>query len=168
MKLQHRNAEQEQRREFLTTVLAGAGIALCGGTLSALLQSCESDVVRQTTNGNPVTAEIVVADYPNLIQFGASLVENVKTTDGKAFNGGSPLVVIKASESQYRAFTAVCTHSSCIVEAPDDPTNDIVCYCHNSHFDAVTGSVKSGPANAPLRQFATSFDSGLQVITVSG
>jgi nitrite reductase/ring-hydroxylating ferredoxin subunit len=50
------------------------------------------------------------------------------------------------------AFTAVCTHSGCVVDSPAaDGTS--TCPCHGSRFDG-QGSVLRGPAKAPLGHLA--------------
>lgn len=45
------------------------------------------------------------------------------------------------------ALSARCTHQGCIVAAKG---RELVCPCHGSRFDAITGKVLTGPANRPL------------------
>ncbi|WP_143669392.1 Rieske (2Fe-2S) protein, partial [Streptomyces sp. wa1063] len=42
----------------------------------------------------------------------------------------------------------LCTHQGCAVKDVSDGT--ITCPCHNSTFDAATGSPTGGPATQPL------------------
>ncbi|HYJ74685.1 MAG TPA: Rieske (2Fe-2S) protein [Kineosporiaceae bacterium] len=44
-------------------------------------------------------------------------------------------------------FTAICTHQGCTVAAAG---TQLQCPCHGSVFDAFTGQVINGPAQAPL------------------
>jgi cytochrome b6-f complex iron-sulfur subunit len=45
------------------------------------------------------------------------------------------------------AFSAICTHQGCTVAAAG---TQLQCPCHGSVFDAFTGKVVNGPAQAPL------------------
>lgn len=58
------------------------------------------------------------------------------------------IVVTQPEKGTYKAFTAVCTHQGCIVGEVKDGV--IACPCHGSEFSAADGSVKRGPATAPL------------------
>ncbi|WP_055554277.1 Rieske (2Fe-2S) protein [Streptomyces sp. NBRC 110028] len=58
------------------------------------------------------------------------------------------VVVSRTAEGRYTAFSAVCTHRGCVVDAVED--GKISCPCHGSVFDARTGKVLQGPATAPL------------------
>jgi Rieske Fe-S protein len=58
-------------------------------------------------------------------------------------------VITQPSEGTFRAFSKVCTHQGCDVSEIKD--GGIVCRCHNSIFSIEDGSVKSGPAKAPLK-----------------
>ncbi|MEV4919574.1 Rieske (2Fe-2S) protein [Streptomyces tirandamycinicus] len=58
------------------------------------------------------------------------------------------IVVTQPRAGEFRAFSSKCTHQGCAVKNVADGL--INCPCHNSNFDAGDGSVKSGPATAPL------------------
>ncbi len=58
-----------------------------------------------------------------------------------------PELVQKAG-TEFKAFSALCTHLGCIVHL--EPGNDIYCPCHAGYFDPVTGEVISGPPPKPL------------------
>ncbi|WP_432588780.1 Rieske (2Fe-2S) protein [Streptomyces sp. HD1123-B1] len=58
------------------------------------------------------------------------------------------LVVARDADGAYTAFSAVCTHAGCVVDAVEG--NKISCSCHGSEFDARTGKVLQGPATQPL------------------
>jgi Rieske Fe-S protein len=62
--------------------------------------------------------------------------------------GKDRVVVTRPAPDDVRAFSAVCTHQGCTVNAVADGTID--CPCHGSSFDAATGAVRHGPAARPL------------------
>lgn len=66
---------------------------------------------------------------------------------------GEPTVVIRTSEKQVRALSAICTHLGCIVKW-DGSKSLLVCPCHAAAFD-VNGNVTSGPAPKPLASYPT-------------
>lgn len=65
--------------------------------------------------------------------------------------GTEPVIVIRVAENDYRAFTATCTHLSCIVQFRQD-RQLIWCYCHNGVYD-LTGRNIAGPPPRPLTPF---------------
>ena len=75
-----------------------------------------------------------------------------KTSDipvggGKIF-AAKAVVVTQPSKGTFKAFSTVCTHQGCSVNAIKDGT--INCPCHGSKFAIGDGSVSDGPAPKPL------------------
>lgn len=68
------------------------------------------------------------------------------------------VVVTRPTAEDVRAFSAVCTHQGCTVNAVADGAID--CPCHGSSFDAATGAVRQGPATRPLPAVAVTVRSG--------
>jgi Rieske Fe-S protein len=68
---------------------------------------------------------------------------------------GAPYVVAQPKAGSVVAFTAICTHQGCKV-APAGAQLD--CPCHGSQFDAFTGEVLHGPAEAPLTALAVAVE----------
>jgi Rieske Fe-S protein len=64
---------------------------------------------------------------------------------------GAPCIVAQPTAGSVVAFTAICTHQGCKVAPAGAQLN---CPCHGSQFDAFTGEVKHGPAEAPLTALA--------------
>jgi Rieske Fe-S protein len=62
------------------------------------------------------------------------------------------VLLIRVSQTEWRAFSAVCTHLSCIVQY-DASRGLIWCACHNGQYD-LSGKVIAGPPPAPLKEYA--------------
>jgi Rieske Fe-S protein len=84
------------------------------------------------------------------------------TTDAIPVGGGmilqdKEIVITQPTAGEFMAFSAVCTHQGCIVDAIAGGT--INCPCHGSKFK-LDGSVSQGPATEPLsaRQVKVSGD----------
>ena len=60
-------------------------------------------------------------------------------------------ILLRTPSGELRAFSAVCTHLSCIVQYRPD-ISQIWCACHNGHFD-LNGHNVSGPPPAPLEVY---------------
>ena len=58
------------------------------------------------------------------------------------------IVVTQPQEGDFKAFSAICTHQSCVVADVADGT--VNCACHGSRFRITDGSVERGPATRPL------------------
>ncbi|OIO39670.1 MAG: hypothetical protein AUJ71_00195 [Candidatus Omnitrophica bacterium CG1_02_49_16] len=68
----------------------------------------------------------------------------------KVILGGSALLIIRTA-SEFKAYSAICTHLGCIVDW-DVPKKEIVCPCHAGTFD-VEGRNVSGPPPKPLASY---------------
>lgn len=64
---------------------------------------------------------------------------------------GKPVLLIRLAESDFRAFSATCTHLGCGVHW-DREKNEIICPCHGGRFDP-TGKVVGGPPPDPLPRY---------------
>ena len=65
--------------------------------------------------------------------------------------GSKPGIVVRTSEGDIRAFSAVCTHLDCTVQFKTD-TSQFWCACHNGTYD-LGGNVVSGPPPRGLEKF---------------
>jgi Rieske Fe-S protein len=77
-------------------------------------------------------------------------------TDAIPVGGGmiladQEIVITQPTAGEFRAFSAVCTHQGCMVDAVSGGT--INCPCHGSKF-GLDGSVSKGPATEPLSERA--------------
>ncbi|KRB45771.1 hypothetical protein ASD90_13200 [Terrabacter sp. Root181] len=57
-------------------------------------------------------------------------------------------VVTQPTAGTFKAFDAVCPHQGCTIGSVEN--GQIICPCHQSHFDATTGDRVSGPAPTGL------------------
>jgi Rieske Fe-S protein len=76
---------------------------------------------------------------------------------GGTINKDAKVVVTQPASGTFKAFSAVCTHQSCLVGSVEN--NVITCPCHGSQYSATDGSVMGGPAPTPLPEVS---------VTVSG
>ncbi len=68
--------------------------------------------------------------------------------------GRQPVILIRLSSGDFRAFSAICTHLSCIVQYRSDLAH-IWCACHNGHYD-LQGRNIAGPPPRPLEPYVVS------------
>ena len=96
---------------------------------------------------------------PHIPEATTSQVEAGPTNDSelleKGFKiirfGAEPVILIRLNESDFKAFSATCTHLDCIVEFQKDKER-IWCNCHNGHYD-MAGRNIAGPPPRPLTAY---------------
>jgi Rieske Fe-S protein len=71
------------------------------------------------------------------------------------------VVVTQPTAGRYEGFSAVCTHTACILAAVADGT--INCFCHGSRFN-LDGTVANGPAERSLTVRNVRVDAGQLVL----
>lgn len=117
-----------------------------GTTLGALFASVVYPVLRfvsppeipeSTTN----QVEAGPTNDPDLLELGYKIVRF----------GAEPVILVRVSETEFRAFAATCTHLDCIVEFQKDKSR-IWCNCHNGEYD-LQGQQVAGPPPKPLEPF---------------
>ncbi len=148
----------EKRRNALKKGAALAGLAVCGGTMPALMSGCEND----TTKSEEESVDFDISAVPAMQQAGGA----VKKKFGEHNNGRSVLV-IRSGETSFIAMTAVCTHQGYEVNLPAGEGGSLLCPCHESEFDSTTGEVIKGPATASLQMFKTSFDASNNIVKIT-
>jgi len=83
----------------------------------------------------------------------AGKVQSLKPNSGKIVKFGSrPALLIHVSDTEWRAYSAICTHLNCTVQFQES-TRQIWCACHNGFYD-LNGKVVSGPPPRPLEEYA--------------
>ncbi len=133
-----RSGAQQGRRDFLKWFLRAS--------VTALLASIAYPITRflgTPTQPEAATSQVQVGptNDPDLVQRGFKIVPF----------GKEPVIVVKLSETDIRAFSAVCTHLACIVEFRKG-SRDIFCNCHNGVYD-VSGRNVGGPPPRPLSPY---------------
>jgi Rieske Fe-S protein len=132
------------------TLLAGAGAA-CAATLAGCARY-------NSNNGINAAPSAASSSAPAGSGTGAAPASSagpaVLTTTSQVPVGGGEIltgqkiVVTQPQAGTFKAFSAVCTHQGCIVDAVANGTID--CPCHGSQYSITTGDVVSGPAPRPL------------------
>ncbi|VAX15094.1 Ubiquinol-cytochrome C reductase iron-sulfur subunit [hydrothermal vent metagenome] len=73
-----------------------------------------------------------------------------------------PTVILRPSEIQVSALSAICTHLGCVVKFKE-AAGELQCPCHGGRFDA-NGKVLGGPPPAPLVSFPVRIDGDYIVV----
>jgi Rieske Fe-S protein len=95
----------------------------------------------------PDVPEAAVNEVP------AGTVSDLKPNSAKIIRFGSrPVLLIRSSDTEWRAFSAVCTHLNCTVQY-QAAERQIWCACHNGLYD-LSGRVLAGPPPRPLEEYA--------------
>jgi Rieske Fe-S protein len=117
---------------------------LLGGGVLASLASFLYPVVRFMNP--PSVSEASV----NEVAAGKS--QDFKANSGKILKFGSrPVLLVRLNETEWKAFSAVCTHLNCTVQYREE-SHVIWCACHNGMYD-LNGNVVSGPPPKPLEEY---------------
>jgi Rieske Fe-S protein len=120
------------RRDF-TRYLAAASGAFAAGTLGVAAYA----TARQTTTGEP-TAIVALAD----VAAGTSYLFRYPTP-------ADPALLLHLPDGELRAYSQKCTHLGCVVFW-EDGADDLLCPCHDGHFDLRTGDAVAGPPERAL------------------
>lgn len=82
----------------------------------------------------------------------AGLASEISNNSGQIVRfGRSPVLLVRTTDGEFRAFSATCTHLDCIVQYRED-FQHIWCACHNGQYD-LQGRNISGPPPRPLAQY---------------
>ncbi|RRO20361.1 Rieske (2Fe-2S) protein [Saccharopolyspora rhizosphaerae] len=131
------------------SVLAAGGAVAGAAALSACGAEAPEPPVQQPTPPSPGQPMTSLAAVP----VGGAIP--VRTPDGRQ------AIVARPAESTAVAFDGACTHQGCPVK-PEGA--ELKCPCHGSVFDALSGSVKKGPADRPLTPIPVRVEGG-EVVT---
>ena len=140
------------RRSFLDTLLATGVASSAVAAFYPLMR-----FLVPPAGGEPATASVV-----------AARLADIKANSGIVFPFGTrPAILVRTSDGDLKAFSAVCTHLECTVQYKSDVAQ-IWCACHNGYYD-LGGNVVSGPPPRPLEGFSVAVrgEPGKEEIVVS-
>ena len=140
-----------------------------GATLATLLSACSGASPSSSSPTSPSSTASPLGVSTGVFTGSAVRV----TVDGSALAqvGGAVLVqsiagvflLSRTSANAFTAIEAVCTHEGCTITGAEGAV--YVCPCHGSRYDR-SGHVLAGPAQASLRQYATTFAGDVVTIAV--
>jgi Rieske Fe-S protein len=140
-------------------------LAAAGGACAAALAGCATYNANSGGLAGPPPTEAATGSAAT---GGAAdvLISTAKVpVGGGTVVPASRVVVTQPTAGTFKAFTAVCTHRGCLVNAVANGTID--CPCHGSQFSATDGSVVHGPAISPLAPVAISVQ-GTSIVQAAG
>jgi Rieske Fe-S protein len=129
------------------TVLAGVGAVGVVGSLAACGTASDNASDGGAANGGGSTPTAAGASTGGGGTSGGGIAKTADIPVGSGKIIGS-VVVTQPSAGTFKAFSSTCTHQGCQVNAISGGA--IKCPCHGSQFSITDGSVKHGPATAPL------------------
>ena len=97
-------------------------------------------------------------DGAELLLPGTSLYFNYPTRN-------DPAVLLRVSDSEYRAYSRRCTHAGCSVDF-DPRSRCLQCPCHRGAYDGRMGHVMFGPPRRPLDEIMLEMRAGGQIWAV--
>lgn len=130
------NIPSPDRRDFLKYLLGGSLIAWLASVLYpvfAYLNPPKQSEVEVTSVKVGKLSEIE-KDSGRIVQFGTK-----------------PVILIRTTSGDIRAFSATCTHLACTVQFRKD-LGVIWCACHNGQYD-LNGRNIAGPPPRPLDEY---------------
>jgi Rieske Fe-S protein len=144
------------RRTVLVAGAGGAGLVV----LAACSNGGSSGSGSGNGSGNGGGSSTQPANKPlaTLAEIGVGQVVSVTLPDG------TPAIIARPTSAGVVCHSAICTHQGCVVN-PDGQR--LVCPCHGSQFNAMTGAVLQGPAASPLPKIPVKVADGKVVTTSS-
>jgi Rieske Fe-S protein len=127
-----------KRRSFVNWFLGLSSTALVGSVLYPVWRYVNPPDVPEATTDR---VEAGPTNDPELIDNGFKILEF----------GTVPVILVRVSDDDFRAFAGTCTHLDCIVEY-QSAEQRIWCNCHNGHYN-LQGEVVAGPPPKPLEPF---------------
>ena len=155
------------RRDFIKNS-CGMACACIGISAVSLFQSCEDNKAyeRNTNDGvitpdsdNQIALSILDPQYQSLTNISGSAVTSSNSIDSLG------LLLIRSSESQIKAFSRRCTHSSYKVNAFNSQGLAVCSSGHGGSFNT-NGRVAAGPPTANLTSYDTTLES--DTLTIFG
>ena len=131
-------AKTESRRGFLSWFLGTSFGALFATVAYPVFRYVSPPRIPEATTNQ---VEAGTTNDPDLLDRGFKIVRF----------GAEPVILIRLSDAEFRAFAATCTHLDCIVEYQKDKKR-IWCNCHNGEYN-LNGQQVAGPPPRPLDSY---------------
>jgi nitrite reductase/ring-hydroxylating ferredoxin subunit len=139
------------RREFLLDGCKACAALLALPALTSLEGCASSRSIAFTEEGSLIAIPVsAFADRTTAVLRPKSLMD--------------PVLVVKGSSGNYRAFQMKCTHKGQPVALAGEA---IVCDAHGSRFD-LEGRVTKGPAKAGLKEYPVTTEDGVLRVDLKG
>lgn len=119
-----------RRRQWLDWFVGTSGGALVAAVLYPILRYLSPPNVPEAETHQ---IEAGLTNDPELIEKGFKILRF----------GADPVILVRLSDTEFRALTATCTHLDCIVEFRR-PGSAIWCNCHGGQYD-LNGRPVAGP-----------------------
>lgn len=130
------------------TLMWGLCGATCAGALTACGRGAEpapAPAASPSPSQSPSTSAALAP--PSTTAPALAVTSDIPVGGGRVFPDFR-LVVTQPTAGELKAFTAICTHDGCLLNAVADST--INCPCHGSRFAIADGAVVHGPAMRAL------------------
>jgi Rieske Fe-S protein len=125
------------RRSILRGALVTVGAGVVGYVVAAHSSAAKAASPGTNAYGSPATSGgKLLAELRDIPPGGGVVVSSAQ------------VVISRTPAGAVHAFSSICTHQGCTVNAPHGGV--IQCPCHGSEFNAETGAVIQGPATTPL------------------
>jgi Rieske Fe-S protein len=131
-----KESPEQNRRDFLKYILSGGLIGLTASVIYPIIAYLKP----------PAQREVEVSSVK------AGKLNDFEKETGKIIKFGSkPVLLIRNSKEEFKAFSAICTHLDCTVQYKKE-MGVIWCACHNGKYD-LNGRNISGPPPRPLEEY---------------
>ena len=167
--LSSEHVSEPSRRQFCAHACQAASLV----AVSALLPACggggDSNPTNPSGGGGTTSALSVITGTVSGRTVSVSVAGSLANPGGAALiqtslaSSPNQFLVFRDSTTAFTVLTAVCTHEGCTVDSFNGQL--YTCPCHGSKYTTV-GGVANGPANSPLRTFASTLSGTTLTFTV--
>ena len=127
------------RRTFLNWLLGSSAGVMLTSIFYPLFRFISPPRIPEATTRQ---VEAGTTNDPELVEKGYKIVRF----------GSEPVILVKVADTEFRAFSATCTHLDCIVEYQKGEKR-FWCNCHNGEYD-LQGRQVGGPPPRPLSPYS--------------
>lgn len=139
--------EPVSRRVFVGSALAGSALAAAAGVFYPLARYLLPE--SKSGGGKKETYSVAL----NEVHVGEARFFTFKR---------KPALIIRKTQTEVVALSAVCTHLGCIVKYHEE-AKQMQCPCHGAKYDQ-SGRVLGGPAPKPLTPYSARIEAGNIVV----